>query len=352
MKRTEQKIKESYLVHSKEMKVIGNVIHNVAVLGPRSSNGKGRDYTEQYHESARPKYEGIVVAPDHPSKNNPRSSLDALGKLTGLYTEVKDDGPHTYAKKWIINPKHPRAEQILWAAEHMPETMGLSHDVFASGVIDKSTGRFKALECKQANEVALVGKAGTNKNLFEQLDESEEYKQFQLDVEAENRIVKKILLALESQKGNEMELKDITAQQLIEARPELVKQLITESTQSAEQKAQHDADMKELGELREAKKRTDDIESAKKLCEELKLPAEKVSDAFISAIVSQKTVEEKTALIEDRKTLIGVPTIKSKSKTAGQQTAKNVKENQQTSGAGFDQFKDNKQLKEALFNQG
>lgn len=337
------------LINNNKTKVIGNVIENVAVLGPSSNNGKGRDYTEQYHASALPLYEGISVAPDHPDKNNPRSVLDGLGKLEGIYTEMKADGPHTYAKKWIVNPHHPRANQILWAAENMPDTLGLSHDVIAAGTVNKKTGRFRALECKQAFEVALVGKPGTNKNLFEELQESEEFKQFVLNEETENRIVKKVLLAIESQKGiDTMELKDLTAAQLIESRPELVKQLIAEQTQTAEQKAKIEADLKELTELREAKQLADDIEAAKKLCEELKLPIEKVSAAFVNAVVSQKTVEQKTALIEDRKTLISGKTITSKSKLPAAQTAQGFQENQSLEN-GFGQFNTEKQLKEMLF---
>ena len=60
MKLKEKPISESS-VFGKGTTVADNVIENVAVLGPTSPNGKGRDYTKRYMESAKPLYEGIAV---------------------------------------------------------------------------------------------------------------------------------------------------------------------------------------------------------------------------------------------------------------------------------------------------
>ena len=148
-------------------KVNDNVILDVAVLGPKSSNGDGRIYTEEYHRSAIKFYEGILVAPDHPTMHNPRSVLDTIGQLKELFVQIKNDGPHTFAKKLIINPHHPHAKQILWAAENNPDSLGLSHDVLVESNYVKKTGELVVTKCLKAFEVALVIDPATNKNLFE-----------------------------------------------------------------------------------------------------------------------------------------------------------------------------------------
>ena len=293
MDRKNIRIKENQGFKSGE--VSGNVIKDVAVLGPFSKNKNGRHYTEEFHRSAVNFYEGISVAPDHSEK---RSVLESIGKLEGIYLKEKEDGFHTFAKKLIINPHHSHAKQILWAAENNIKNLGLSHDILAESSVNKKTGIMEVKKCISAFEVSLVQNPAANKNLFESLNPSPP----------------------EKRSGNlKMEIDEV----------------------------KYRKEMEELKILRKEKEKIESMKEARNLCEDKKMDEKLISEIFIQAISEIKDLKLKKSLIEDRKNIF----LEEKNKNP-EITSKNkqlIEDSSPEKRLGFDKFKDLTELKLELF---
>lgn len=265
-------------------KVVGNVIQGVSVLGHKSPNGKkGRKYPKQYHESAKRHLEGIAVTLNHPKEGEDRRVEDRIGVLRGIETIEEDGQPKTRAKEFVVNPEHPRAKQILWAAENQPESLGMSVDNLNRWKEDPKTGEAIAQECIKSYGVDLVAQPATNKGLFE----SEQ---------------------LPKAKGKKtVEWNEISLEQLRANRPELVKSLEAEGEKRAQESEEHKKkaalaaeERKELETLRAEKESQKKKDECRKACESagLKDP----SDIFLKVLVNSSP-EDRAALIEERKSL-------------------------------------------------
>lgn len=140
------------------------VLKNVKILGFNSVNR--RRYTQEAVAGALSLYEGVAVNLDHPKDgpNSPRSVLDRFGKLVGVHLE--GDG---LRGDLHYNPKHSRAAEIAWYAEHMPDMIGLSHNAIGEG--DTREGVFVVEKIHQVRSVDLVADPATTKGLFEAMDE-------------------------------------------------------------------------------------------------------------------------------------------------------------------------------------
>lgn len=140
------------------------ILRNVKILGFDSANR--RRYTEEAVNSALGLYENAKVNLDHPANgpNAPRSVLERFGKLVGVHMEGTGlRGDLHY------NPKHPRAAEIAWYAEHMPDMLGLSHNAVGEG---RTIGGIFVIEkIHSVRSVDLVADPATTKGLYEAMDD-------------------------------------------------------------------------------------------------------------------------------------------------------------------------------------
>ncbi len=137
-----------------------NVIRGVKILGLESRNG--RTYTRESVAQAASLYEGARVNVDHAGKpSEPRGYRDRLGAVKNV-TQSSDGGLYG---DFHFNPKHPVAEQLLWDAEHSPESVGFSHNVEAK--TRHEAGRVVVEAITKVASVDLVADPATTKSLYE-----------------------------------------------------------------------------------------------------------------------------------------------------------------------------------------
>jgi hypothetical protein len=171
------------------------IVRDVKVLGLVSANG--RVYLKEGLAQALRLYERRPVNIDHAPADR-RSYRDRIGLLQNC--RLAEDGIRA---DLIINPRHPLAEQVLWDAEHAPTNLGLSHD--ATGRTTWKDGKQIVEAITAVRSVDLVAEPATTQSLFEDR---------------------------QPQTGDD-DMSDtlaaLTLQQLQEARPDLVQQVVEAS---------------------------------------------------------------------------------------------------------------------------
>jgi hypothetical protein len=137
------------------------VIYGVKVLGRKSRNG--REYTDAAWDSAVRILEGAMVNIDHDAGKDKlgRRVSSRFGKLVKLRKEA--DG--VYADLHYLR-SHPMAEQVLEAAERMPEVLGLSQDATVAGE-RRGDGTLLVHEVLAVRSVDVVADPATVTSLFE-----------------------------------------------------------------------------------------------------------------------------------------------------------------------------------------
>ncbi len=152
---------------SSDVAVESNIVRGVKVLGNRSVNvnrdGTSNVYTLEARQKAQELYEGVAVNVDHPPRTTPgaeRSYRDRIGHLSNV--QVRESG--TFADL-NLNPRHPLTEQILWDAAHAPKSVGLSHNAQGRGRADGKD--FLIEEISNVRSVDIVADPATTKSLFE-----------------------------------------------------------------------------------------------------------------------------------------------------------------------------------------
>lgn len=138
------------------------VIRGVKLLGFVSRNG--RRYQEQALVDAAKLYEGAKVNVNHPKGHplSPRDYQDRLGVIggvefrpgEGLFGDLR------------FNPKHALSEQLVWDAEHVPQNVGLSHNVLARTTRQGDDTMVEAITKVQS--IDLVADPASTQGLFEQ----------------------------------------------------------------------------------------------------------------------------------------------------------------------------------------
>ncbi|REK13005.1 MAG: hypothetical protein DWQ37_10290 [Planctomycetota bacterium] len=143
------------------------VIRGVKILGLDSKNG--RTYTEEACQKAASLYEGAKVNVNHPKgrPDGPRDYQDRIGTLHnvrfergGLFGDLH------------FNVKHPLAEQLMWDAEHSPQSCGLSHN--AECRISRRSGKQVVEAIVRVRSVDLVAEPATASSLFESVGDDPE----------------------------------------------------------------------------------------------------------------------------------------------------------------------------------
>lgn len=131
------------------------VIEGVLLCGPKSLNN--RDYLREAFDNGRVKvYEGVPVRKDHD-----KPGIDNKLAIVENVRQREDGMP---VGDLHVNPKHPFAESLLWAAEHKPSFYGMSH--VADCRIRHSQGREQIYEIRRVESVDVVDGPATTKGLF------------------------------------------------------------------------------------------------------------------------------------------------------------------------------------------
>ncbi len=68
-------------------------------------------------------------------------------------------------RRFLFNPKHALAEQLIWDAEHAPENVGFSHNVEARTV--RQGDKIVVEAITRVQSVDLVADPATTRGLFE-----------------------------------------------------------------------------------------------------------------------------------------------------------------------------------------
>ena len=359
------------------------IIAGVKVLGLTSKNG--RDYLPEAVRGAISLYEGVKVNVNHPSGSATKSRgyEERIGKLSNVAFR---EGDGLYADLHF-NPKHALAEQLAWDAEHAPENVGLSHN--AQGTTRRKQGRLVVESINRLESVDLVADPATTAGLFEheEMDIQEASKlgsfisrQMQKrgvttaqlaraagiapntlteilrgDIKRPpnsrlTRIARRLGVSFDtldrlapktSMESIEMNIEDLTLDDLQEDRPDLIK-LLVEGDEQAKQAAELKAENKKLREQLDAieAKQAADIRRGQriKMIVEAGLPdpdkldeqqKKIVTDLFVETVlaadsdeVAKKHIEERANLLKESKSASsGNPTSRSQHDlTEGQKT--------------------------------
>jgi hypothetical protein len=139
-----------------------NLIRNVKILGWESENR--RRYMPEAVRKAAPLYEGVPVYFDHPRPGVERAYGDRFGETvnirlteSGLYGDIK------------FNPKHPRAEQVLFDVESKSTKVGVSPDHYGDGPIRGGIRMVEAIN--RVKSVDIVANPATNRSFSESANE-------------------------------------------------------------------------------------------------------------------------------------------------------------------------------------
>lgn len=304
-----------------------NTINGVLLVGIGESVNKiqesqsKRKFAYTYPEStlmeAAPKYEGVPVYIDHLQEGKTRRNL---GSKFGKVVNARFKEGKGVLGDIRFNPKHVLAEQILWAAENMPDELGCSHT--ANGNIGRNSSGLFVESIISVASVDLVAESATTTTLFEGViadtikaeDENNKlfrvvntavelmYKELYSDNDEAARVDTIMTLAKDLVKeankyakkfreSKEMEFKDIQIDDLKKERPDLVEAIAA-------------GDKTELEELRAKVALADREKLVESKLTEAELPGKAVTDTFRKSLIEARDEEHITRLIEDRKELV------------------------------------------------
>lgn len=267
------------------------ILRGAKLCGIESQNG--HKYSDRALDDCARLYEGALVNIDHPDRRDPgkpRKLADRFGKVQNS----KSTHGEGVTGDVVFNPKHPLAESVMWFAENMPEAIGFSHN--GAGRVVKRDGGSIVESVAVVRHVDLVSDPATTKSLYESV--SAWHNPSRLEEE-------------HKEDDDEMDLTKLKLSELQEARPDIVKTLLSESsTTQAKEK-----ELKDLTEERDAlKKKNDEFtvkdalavkkESVDKILKESKLPEVAVTDTFRQTLLEAKDGDTMKALIEDRQKLV------------------------------------------------
>jgi hypothetical protein len=160
------RIRSAFLVEQ-GYSVEGDVLKNVVLLGPVSTNG--HEYTPEAMQSAVPLYEGKAVYVDHDLKSKARRVGERFGHAENVrYVERDHDGRPRVRGDIPFLRSHSACEQVVEAYTKGRGYYGPSH--VADGVITTRGGRKLVEQLKKVVSIDLVDGAATT-TLIEQEDE-------------------------------------------------------------------------------------------------------------------------------------------------------------------------------------
>ena len=136
------------------------IIRDVKILGMHSKNN--RRYSESAMRGAVHLYEGAAVNVNHPDggSRGPRAYQDRIAMLRNV--KYRDKGLYGDLQ---VNKGHELAESLFYAAEFMPDSCGLSHNIHGKTRQDGRTLVIESID--RVVSVDLVADAATVGGLFE-----------------------------------------------------------------------------------------------------------------------------------------------------------------------------------------
>lgn len=250
-----------------------NLIRNVRLLGRQSRNG--RTYTESAVRDGTKMYPGKPVFLDHPTarelreRKGNRSVTDLAGKVATA--RKSQDGVRGDIQVLEGNA----AGQFLFAvAEQMPDIVGMSHR--ASGQVKRSEDGPDVVESiEDVQAVELVTDPATTEGLFE-------------SVSAQPT----------QDEGTDVDIDELTAEQIREERPDLV-----EAFQESDGPSREELE-EEVDRLKAELAERDHQEMVEEKLAEADLPDRVVTEKFRESLLNAEGEDDVDALIEDRKELV------------------------------------------------
>ena len=206
------------------------IIRGVKLLGLRSKNKRNYD-TPGVRKNAGKVLEGARIYIDHPpTATTPRSYRDKIAVVEGD-VEYRAGSGHFGTIRF--NPKHPVAEQFVWDVMHAPKSFGMSINASVKMGSTDSSGDIAVESIDTVRSIDIVTTPATTEGLFE------------------------------SEQIEEEEIMDL--QTLREKHPELVKQLVQESTTDATEQAALTAAKQEAADLKARLEAMESERAAEKL---------------------------------------------------------------------------------------
>lgn len=259
------------------------VIRGVKVLGLESQNG--RSYLPEALSAAASLYEGAKVNVNHP-KSFPAAPRDYQDRLGAIHNVALREHEGLFADLHF-NPQHALAGQLAWDAEHAPENVGFSHNVVARTA--KRGERTVVEAITKVNSVDLVADPATTRGLFE-------------DTLLMNGAVERA-----SEAAQQQILEELTANRLIQLRPDLIAEIAHELTEeNARLRSQVDG-------LRAAEAVEQKRSLARRILAEFELPDPEgandwgrriVSEAFWASLLAAADETALRRLVEERAQLL------------------------------------------------
>lgn len=159
----EMKLLESAAQTTCKVDLEKGIIYGVKVLGEDSRNHFV--YPKETRIKAHKLLEGLKVNVDHKRKKDEREDVPLESRF-GKIVNIREGDGGTFADL-RFNVKHKLAESIAYAAEHLPDTLGLSINGGGRGTRKDANGRKIVDEITFLKSCDLVSDPGSTHSLFE-----------------------------------------------------------------------------------------------------------------------------------------------------------------------------------------
>ncbi len=294
------------------------VIEGVKLIGVTSKNG--RVYPLSVLKNAVSLYEGVRVNVDHPSTGNPSSPRGVRDRIGVMRNARFVEGSGIYAD-FHYNPKHALADQIVWDAENNPESLGFSHNALTRVVGKDRQGREVVEEIVSVRHVDLVADPATTRGLFE----SENYMDGEPVMASASSDPLEMLIDTMASKIMEISKGEGDAKTKAKAITELLKKqdkimaMLKEPAAAADAPASSEEHTKLSQQIAGLTQQLEQYQAKEKLAT-LKASIEQelatagldkanplqVSELFMKQLLTTESVADRTAMIKDRVSLVGV----------------------------------------------
>lgn len=335
------------------------IIRRVKVLGPESRNG--RRYLEEAIARAAPLYEGAVVYWDHPTKvpdGWPVQDRPAIAKFGRLENVRLEEGCLWADLRY--NPDHLYAGTVLGWVRSDPSMLGLSHNAVGR-IREGADGEPEVEEIVSVDSVDLVADPATTSGLFESTSPSKDTTTMNpddllapeqptetgaadsdagnddneksiadhlgelaakivgdetMDSATKLKKLKAALKVLEDESAEDA-ADDKTETEDVEEGDEDDKDDEMKKTEESVRRLKNSAADRLLEAYRKVRAKAESYElrearekarlSARRLCVAAGLPTAAITETFLASMAEARSDEARKALVDDRKSILGVP---------------------------------------------
>lgn len=163
------KISVMEAARSRKIRVEGNVLKDVHLVGPKTQNYVKPSKTPYEYkltalEAAAPLYENVDIFVGHTPKDVPTVALRDPTQKIGFATNVKYKANEGLFGDITLNEKHPAYESFIWWANNKPEKLMMSHEAQCT----YSAKENAMTEIHKVDCVAFVSEGSTTQGLFKE----------------------------------------------------------------------------------------------------------------------------------------------------------------------------------------